>query len=129
MAAPVSLSFTDPVPVLHGAVNGTKTILSSAYRNAGLSLKHFVLTSSIAAILNDYPPGYVYTEKDWNTVSLPRIQKLGKEALGPDIYRASKTASETATIGIRKGKEAIVYTCCHQSSFRHGTPIGSSRVT
>jgi nucleoside-diphosphate-sugar epimerase len=105
MASPVSFNFTDPEPVLHAAVDGTKSILSSAYRKAGPQLRAYVQTSSVAAITNDEPGHYIYTERDWNTVSLPKVARLGKNSPGPDIYRASKTASERALWEFRDEKK------------------------
>lgn len=96
MASPVSLEFKDPDPILHAAVNGTKTVLTSANRNAGPQLKSFVLTSSMAAILNNYPEPYTYTEEDWNLAAPAAVARLGKDTPGRDIYGASKTAAERA---------------------------------
>jgi nucleoside-diphosphate-sugar epimerase len=96
MASPVSLEFTDPDPVLHAAINGTKTVLASAKRNAGPELQSFVLTSSMAAIMNDYPEPYIYTEEDWNSTAALAVAKLGKNTPGRQIYGASKTAAERA---------------------------------
>lgn len=92
-AAPVSFFFTDPEPVLHGAINGTKSILESALK-AGPQLKSVVLMSSIAAVLSNKEPPYTYTEKDWNEVSEGLVQQLGKAAPSPQIYVASKIAAE-----------------------------------
>jgi nucleoside-diphosphate-sugar epimerase len=96
MASPVSLEFTDPDPILHAAVNGTKAVLASAKRNAGPQLQSFVLTSSMAAILNECPAPYTYTEEDWNLAAPLAVAKLGKNTPGLQIYGASKTAAERA---------------------------------
>jgi nucleoside-diphosphate-sugar epimerase len=94
MASPVSLSFTDPDPVIHTAKVGTLTILQSALENSGPQLKAFVLTSSIAAIRNPHEPPHVYNEEQWNTTSLEMVAQMGRDTPGIAIYAASKTAAE-----------------------------------
>jgi nucleoside-diphosphate-sugar epimerase len=96
LASPVSLHFTDPDPVIHAALNGTRTILKSALGNAGPQLKSFVLLSSIAAVVSDHQPPYTYTEKDFNTISYEVYKQQGKNTPGLHIYRASKAAAEEA---------------------------------
>jgi nucleoside-diphosphate-sugar epimerase len=97
MASPVSLSFTDPDPVLHAAITGTLTILNSASKHAGSQLKHFVLISSVAAIYHPPPtPTYTFTEKDWNDFSPAEVRRLGKASPGNQIYNASKSEAERA---------------------------------
>jgi nucleoside-diphosphate-sugar epimerase len=95
MASPVSLSFTDPDPVMHTAVKGTTSILDSALK-AGPQLKSVVYISSIAAVASPKEPPYIYSEKDWNSFSEEEVQRLGKQTPGAQIYRASKTAAERA---------------------------------
>jgi nucleoside-diphosphate-sugar epimerase len=92
-AAPVSLSFTDPEPVLHAAIQGTSSILNSALK-AGPQLKSVVFMSSIAAIRGAQPLPHTFTEKDWNDYSEGQVKQLGKEAGSIHIYFASKTAAE-----------------------------------
>lgn len=92
-AAPVSLSFTDPEPVMHGAIQGTSSILNSALK-AGSQLKSVVFMSSIAAVMGAQQPPHTFTEKDWNNYSEGEIKRLGKEASSIHIYFASKTAAE-----------------------------------
>jgi nucleoside-diphosphate-sugar epimerase len=96
MASPVSFSFTDPDPVITAAREGTRTILTSAIDHAGPQLETVLLTSSVAAIMGGHEPGYSYTEHDWNTVAEAEVERLGKNAPGPFIYAASKTAAERA---------------------------------
>ncbi|KAF2737933.1 NAD(P)-binding protein [Polyplosphaeria fusca] len=96
MASPVSFNFTDPVPILHAAIHGTKTLLTSAYTHAGPTLKTIVLISSIAAIRNQTPAPYTFSETDWNDYAESEVQRLGTDTPGPVIYSASKTASEKA---------------------------------
>lgn len=92
-AAPVSLSFTDPEPVMHGAIQGTSSILTSALK-AGSQLKSVVFMSSIAAIRGAQPLPHTFTEEDWNNYSEGEVKRLGKEASSIHIYFASKTAAE-----------------------------------
>ncbi|RVX73465.1 hypothetical protein B0A52_03107 [Exophiala mesophila] len=94
-ATPVSMTFTDPEPILHAAVNGTKSILESSLK-AGPQLKLLIFMSSIAAIWSNNEPPYTYTEKDWNNASEALVSQLGKNAPGPQIYIASKAAAEKA---------------------------------
>ncbi|PSN62799.1 NAD(P)-binding protein [Corynespora cassiicola Philippines] len=97
LASPVSLSFTDPDPILHAAQNGTNTLLTSALHasttNPGI-LKTVVLMSSIAATVPSTPPPYTITEADWNITALDQVSRLGNQTPGPVIYAASKTAAE-----------------------------------
>ncbi|KAF2794978.1 NAD(P)-binding protein [Melanomma pulvis-pyrius CBS 109.77] len=104
LASPVSFFFKDPEPVLHAAINGTKTLLNSALK-AGPSLKTVVLMSSIAAIKNANPPPYVFTEADWNDFAEGEVARLGKETPGPVIYSASKVAAEKAFWQFREEKK------------------------
>ena len=96
MASPVSLSFTDPDPVIRTAVTGTTTVLQSGVEKAGSQLRAVVLTSSLAAIRNPRDPPHVYTEEQWNTWAEALVAERGKETPGGAIYSASKTAAERA---------------------------------
>jgi nucleoside-diphosphate-sugar epimerase len=96
LAAPVSLGFKDPAPILHAAVNGTKTILKSALAHAGPQLKTIVLMSSIASVKSLHPAPYTFTEKDWNDFAENMCEAKGTETPGPVIYSASKVAGEKA---------------------------------
>ena len=95
MASPVSLSFTDPDPVIRTAVHGTTSVLKST-AHAGPQLKSVVLMSSIGAIMGSRKPPYTYSEADWNDISEAEVARLGKETPGAHIYLASKTAAERA---------------------------------
>ncbi|KAJ4291166.1 hypothetical protein N0V90_010364 [Kalmusia sp. IMI 367209] len=95
LASPVSFGFKDPEPIIHAAVNGTKSILNSALQ-AGPQLKTFVYLSSIAAVMSATPAPYTFTEKDWNDWAEAKVAELGKETPGPVIYSASKVAAEKA---------------------------------
>ncbi|RBR26599.1 uncharacterized protein FIESC28_00596 [Fusarium coffeatum] len=93
LAAGVSLSFTDPDPVLEVAIQGTLGVLESALTEP--SIKSVVLMSSIAAITGiDKALPHRFTEADWNDAALAAVKKMGKESPGPLIYLASKVASE-----------------------------------
>jgi nucleoside-diphosphate-sugar epimerase len=94
LAAPVSFFFSDPEPVLKAALQGTTGILESAVREP--SVKHFVLMSSIVAVMSPKDGPYTFTEDDWNTAAEDIVASKGKEAGGPAIYQASKTAAERA---------------------------------
>ncbi|KAH7394167.1 putative NAD dependent epimerase/dehydratase [Phaeosphaeria sp. MPI-PUGE-AT-0046c] len=96
LATPVSLSFSDPAPVLHAAVTGTKTILASALKYSGPQLKSVVVMSSIAAVRSSHPPPYTFTENDWNDFAEKMCEAKGKETPGIIIYAASKVAAEKA---------------------------------
>lgn len=103
LAAPVSLTFTDPEPVLKGAIEGTLRALEAAHKEP--SVRSFVLMSSIAAIVSTKQGPYVFTEADWNDEAGAAVAKLGKKAPGGMIYRASKTAAERALWNFRDEKK------------------------
>ena len=80
--------------LLDPAVIGTTGILKSIKKSAP-SVKHVVITSSFASIVNPSKgnwPGHKYTEADWNPIT-------HEEALQspPAGYRASKTFAEKAS--------------------------------
>ncbi|KAF2114557.1 3-beta hydroxysteroid dehydrogenase/isomerase family protein-like protein [Lophiotrema nucula] len=81
--------FLDP------AIKGTTEVLEGINRVAP-SVKRVILTSSFAAIgafgLKD-ETGKVYTESDWNPVTLDLVKEKGDMGLA---YRASKTFAEKA---------------------------------
>ncbi|KAK3314275.1 hypothetical protein B0H66DRAFT_568139 [Apodospora peruviana] len=94
IAAPVAATFTDPEPVMQGAVGGVLRALESAAKEP--RVKSFVFMSSIAAIRSPKEGDYTYTEKDWNDYALQTVEEKGKETPGFIIYAASKTAAEKA---------------------------------
>jgi hypothetical protein len=54
------------------AVGSTKSILASI-KNLAPTVKRVVITSSLSAVIDaskGIRPNYVYTEKDWNPVSI-----------------------------------------------------------
>ncbi|KAK9331535.1 hypothetical protein V1520DRAFT_390464 [Lipomyces starkeyi] len=99
-----ALVFKDPVPVLHGAINGTRTLLEAAL-NQGDQLKTVVLMSSTVAVMSPREPGHIYTEKDWNETAEDQVARLGAEARSIPIYSASKTAAERIFWRFRDEKE------------------------
>ncbi|KAF3929921.1 Dihydroflavonol-4-reductase [Arthrobotrys entomopaga] len=99
LATPVSLSFTDPDPVIRTAREGTLSILRSAKKasSTSISIKTFIQMSSVAAVWDPTKPGpYTFSEKDWNESAVPMTEKLGNKTPGFVIYMASKVESERA---------------------------------
>jgi nucleoside-diphosphate-sugar epimerase len=90
------MHFTDPAPVLKGAIDGILRALESAHKES--TVKSFIFMSSIAAVLHhlERPEDIVFDESDWNTEAEDLLAQLGKDAPGPIIYSASKTAAEKA---------------------------------
>ncbi|KPM35564.1 hypothetical protein AK830_g11008 [Neonectria ditissima] len=122
LAAPVSLGFTDPDPVLEAAVEGTRGILKSALNET--SIKSFIQMSSIAAVLNKKEDSNRFTEADWNTESLGAVKQFGKKSPGPLIYLASKVASERAFWEFRiENKPSFTMTAINPT-FVMGPPVG-----
>lgn len=104
LAAPVSMSFTDPVPVLRDAVEGTARVFESAARED--SVKSFVFMSSTAAMSQpSTEEDTVITDKDWNDWAEAVVAKLGKDTPSPVIYSASKAAAEKAFWKFREDKK------------------------
>lgn len=123
MASPVSLFFDDPEPVIHTAVQGTLSVLNSAFSQGSSTLKSFVFMSSIAAVFNNKAAPYVYTEKDWNNVSEDLVASLGKKAPGPQIYSASKAAAEKAFWKFRDEKKPSFSMSAVNPTFVAGPPL------
>jgi len=57
-------------------------------------VKRIVITSSVAAIMSPPSQPTIYTEKDWNTVSIKEVEELGDKSTPIGMYRASKTLAE-----------------------------------
>ncbi|KFZ20141.1 hypothetical protein V502_03337 [Pseudogymnoascus sp. VKM F-4520 (FW-2644)] len=94
-ASPFHFNVTDTKKdLLDPAINGTTGILKAIKKSAP-TVKHVVITSSFAAILNGSKlpnwPEHTYTEEDWNPIT--EEQALTNPAEG---YRASKTFAERA---------------------------------
>jgi nucleoside-diphosphate-sugar epimerase len=102
LAAPASFSFTDPEPVLKGAIEGTLHALEAAHKEP--SVKSFVLMSSIASIISTKEAPYTFTEADWNDEAGQLVTQLGKETPSWVIYAASKAAGERALWSFRDKK-------------------------
>jgi nucleoside-diphosphate-sugar epimerase len=94
LASPVSFSFTEAEPVLHSAINGTVRVLESARKEP--KIKHFVLMSSVTAIMEPKTEDYTFTEADWNTAAEKAVAEQGNATPGRVIYAASKVAAEKA---------------------------------
>jgi len=91
------------------ALQGTLNVLRSVDKSP--SVRRVVLTSSVAAIARGKPAEYVYSEKDWNTVST--VEKEG--------YARSKTVAEEAAWKFSKGKKWDLAVIC--PSFVIGPPL------
>jgi nucleoside-diphosphate-sugar epimerase len=78
------------------AVRGTTSILNSALKHGGSTLKRVVLTSSAVAIFEVGKARRVYTESDWNDGSVEAVKTKGSAAGPFQIYCASKTLAEKA---------------------------------
>jgi nucleoside-diphosphate-sugar epimerase len=79
--------------LLDPAVIGTTGVLSSIKKHAP-SVKRVVITSSFASIVEPskgFWPGHVYSEDDWNPITVE--EAMESPAAG---YRASKTFAEKA---------------------------------
>ncbi|KAL2262284.1 hypothetical protein VTK26DRAFT_1836 [Humicola hyalothermophila] len=100
LASPVSMTVTDPVPMMRASVRGTTSLLASALaeREAGKgALESFVFMSTISAVFSSTrPDGHVFTESDWNDEAERQLAELGANTPGYVIYQASKTAAERA---------------------------------
>ncbi|PSN66757.1 NAD(P)-binding protein [Corynespora cassiicola Philippines] len=93
-ASPFHFNVTDvQKDLLDPAVIGTTGILKSIKKSAP-SVKQVVITSSFAAIVNPSKgvwPGHVYSEEDWNPITLEEAKENPMSG-----YRASKTFAEKA---------------------------------
>ncbi|KAK4157369.1 SGNH hydrolase-type esterase domain-containing protein [Chaetomidium leptoderma] len=111
LASPVSMTETDPAPMMRAAVQGTTSLLNSALTESKResqrgALKSVVFMSTISAVFSpSRPAGHVFTEADWNDVAEEEVRRLGKDTPGYVIYQASKTAAERAfwRFGTKKG--------------------------
>ncbi|OAL49492.1 NAD(P)-binding protein [Pyrenochaeta sp. DS3sAY3a] len=93
-ASPFHFNVTDvQKDLIDPAVIGTTGILKSIKKSAP-TVKHVVITSSFAAIVNGskgFWPGHTYSEEDWDPITIEEAQE--SPMLG---YRASKTFAEKA---------------------------------
>jgi nucleoside-diphosphate-sugar epimerase len=79
--------------LLDPAIIGTTGVLKSIKKSAP-SVKHVVITSSFASIVNGskgFWPGHEYSEEDWNPITSEEATE--NPMMG---YRASKTFAEKA---------------------------------
>ncbi|KAF5391121.1 hypothetical protein D9757_003042 [Collybiopsis confluens] len=99
-ASPFHFKADDPqgmpfVYLIGPAVNGTLGVLKSALKVS--SIKRIVVTSSAAAIQTvGLPERKVFSELDWNQLSIDEVNQQGKNASQPSKYRASKSLAEKA---------------------------------
>lgn len=92
-ASPIDFSLTTLDAFMQPAVNGITSILNSTL-SAGTQLKSFVLTSSVASIVDvSKPDDYAFTEDDWNVNGEAEARREFRA--GP-AYGASKAAAERA---------------------------------
>ncbi|CAE6469390.1 unnamed protein product [Rhizoctonia solani] len=98
-ASPFHYDSEDPKDIIDPALRGTTGILESVNRH-GSTVKRVVITSSVASITDGLYhlkiPGTIYTEDDWNTLSIKEIEEKGKDASGTEKYCASKVLAEKA---------------------------------
>ena len=94
-ASPVDFALKTVDDFFGPAIGGNLSILDSAKNVAGPQLKSFVVTSSVASIVDRWrlPPDHNYTELDWNETG----EKVARETFSaPVAYGASKAAAERA---------------------------------
>ncbi|KAL2121756.1 hypothetical protein VTJ04DRAFT_2211 [Mycothermus thermophilus] len=106
LASPVSMTETDPTPMMRAAVQGTTSLLTSALAestkplsssSSSSPLRSVVFMSTISAIFSpNRPANHIFTEADWNDAAEAALQRLGKDTPGYVVYQASKTAAERA---------------------------------
>jgi len=93
-ASPFHFNVTDvKKDLLDPAIIGTTSILSAIKKYAP-SVKHVVVTSSFAAIIDaskGHWPDHTYSESDWNPITLDQAEQNPSNG-----YRASKTFAEKA---------------------------------
>lgn len=97
-ASPVTYDIKDPFKEsIDPAVQGSLNVLKSAH-SYGKKVKHVIVTSSIASLLHPAPPGYVYTEDDWNDDAIKKFStwKPGDSVDGVMAYIAGKNEAERA---------------------------------
>lgn len=112
-ASPFNNHNKDPEAFLIPAIQGTENVMQAAHK--ANTVKHFVTTSSFAAILSmdDELPfsGKVYTEKDWNRATMEEAKSTKEPAFA---YCASKKFAEEAAWNYQKKnklEEKMKYTC------------------
>ena len=97
LASPVVLSGGEPESIIGPAKRGTVGILQSIANHASPDFSHFVLMSSIAALMRrDVAPGYVFSENDWSRLTEDLLQTMEPSQIKDVAYYASKTIAERA---------------------------------
>ncbi|KEF61934.1 uncharacterized protein A1O9_03506 [Exophiala aquamarina CBS 119918] len=94
-ASPVDFTLKTVDEFFGPSIGGNLSILESAKYHAGPQLEAFVVTSSVAAIVDRWKqaPDHDYTEADWNTSG----EAVARENFtAPVAYGASKSAAERA---------------------------------
>ncbi|KAK6532485.1 hypothetical protein TWF281_006674 [Arthrobotrys megalospora] len=122
LASPVSMTFTDPEPVIRTAVEGAISILRSAKAH-GNNLKTFVNMSSVVSIWDPTLQEKVFTEDDWNEFAYPTTQKLGTSSPGPVIYMASKVQAEKALWKFRDEEKPAFNVVSINPAWVSGPPV------
>ena len=92
-ASPFHVKSKTPDDVIIPAVHGTRTVLQSALK-FGKDVKRILLTSSFASVEETRPEGHVYTEDDWNQLSIDQVKEMGDNTPPSASYRASKSLAE-----------------------------------
>ncbi|EEA21883.1 hypothetical protein TMatcc_008693 [Talaromyces marneffei ATCC 18224] len=128
-ASPMSLSFSDPEPVINTAVQGVRSVLESAHLSAGAgssTVKSFVQLSSIATVIGKKPDDdahYEFTETDWDNESENEVARLGKQTPSMKIYKASKTAAERTMWDFQKNEKPTFTMTAINPVFVWGPPL------
>ncbi|KAJ1303094.1 hypothetical protein OPQ81_011295 [Rhizoctonia solani] len=95
LACPTTFVADDPQELIRPALKGTLNVLKSIEKYAP-DVCRVVYTSSTAAIIDESKPlGTVFTDDDWNTLSVREVEEKGRDA-GKHKYRASKVLAERA---------------------------------
>ncbi|KDQ65078.1 hypothetical protein JAAARDRAFT_28742 [Jaapia argillacea MUCL 33604] len=106
-ASPVTFVCDDPKELIEPAVQGTLGLLRSALR-FGSNLKRVVMTSSTAAVITVTDTPQIFSELDWNEQAVKDVEENGRDALGRNKYRASKSLAEkSAWRFVEENKDAI----------------------
>ncbi|KAF8639598.1 hypothetical protein AX16_010267 [Volvariella volvacea WC 439] len=95
VASPSNLTTEDPELLIRPAVDGTLSILKTAYKD-GSTVQRVVFIGSCAAVAEIRQEPATYSEEDWNNQSVEITNAQGKEALNAFKYCASKTLAEKA---------------------------------
>ncbi|KAH7304810.1 D-lactaldehyde dehydrogenase [Rhizoctonia solani] len=95
LACPTTFVADDPQELIIPALNGTLSVWKSIEKYAP-DVRRVVYTSSAAAIVDESKPlGTIFTDDDWNTLSVQQVEEKGRNA-GKHKYRASKVLTERA---------------------------------